>query len=1006
MKKYILFIFAAVTFLSVSCVKEIENSDGIVPTNSHVVFKTKVDSYSKATITPNGGDTSFESAWEGTDQVTLYAKSDTFDEEAQATWNTSTEAFEGDFIAAAPVVKESWEYEAKYPYDDDGYIPFGSDRTQNGNSYNSAYDIMYGTVSYSSAYLGQDNSGNVFVIPMHRLTGIAYFHITGGSSSDDVLSATLSVNSGSIAAETVAINGTGTAVVPTNGVNTITITFPAGHRPKANDIKLWFNVLPGTYTGMNLVIKTENKTASIASNTTITYNTGELNKVSLSDLNWIDYDSNSITWSHNSSWDSEWSPITDGYELVDGHYTLQILTAEAGTAATINGTVFDARVYAGGKVKVSFDGYAMNRIVFNISTQGKKRLAAISASSGTIATQALGDDTVVWTGKSQEVTFTVGAKSLYGSDGVDKAGQLDFDSIDVDIVEDGLTNPGLSFGETSCNALTNVSFVAPTLTNPHSLTVSYSSTNTGVATVNASTGAISIVSAGSTTIKAAFAGDATYRAATPSYELVVAAPSIAASAPANGSYKNGSTSFTVTANCTWEAVKGNDDDDIIESISTSGDVVTVTFNDNSDEVEKSASVFVNQTGASSSPASLEVVIAQNAKPGVPSLGTMVWSEDFTGWSSWTASASGAGHVYGGGSVSYSKDANTSYKNESAAGAVAPEVMVSKNSGYFTVSDVPISFATSATLFYTTNNEYLTLSTSPSSTITVKNYGVVGPRVRVIEITGIPADTDAMSLTLTDSDASNNSRIDNLELKAGTKSFQTLSYASPSVTWTIGTDCTIDVEESSPQNVTGASTTVSYSSSDETVAVVNASTGDITVKKKGVVVITATAAEDGSYWKGYASYTLNITEGGVVLEWSRPASTDNITTGFTALMSTETKSGYRQDGSGTLRYVGAYHKTNKLFTSTPSSVTVTAKIGGGTVKDPLDNSVYVCFVDDKGSDIAGSEVTLTTKVEVTTGKDYSVSMSTEKAVDAYGIKIYHTKETGYNVRYYSFSIEYE
>ena len=46
------------------------------------------------------------------------------------------------------------------------------------------------------------------------------------------------------------------------------------------------------------------------------------------------------------------------------------------------------------------------------------------------------------------------------------------------------------------------------------------------------------------------------------------------------------------------------------------------------------------------------------------------------------------------------------------------------------------------------------------------------------------------------------------------------------------------------------------------------------------------------------------------------------------------------------------------------------------------------------------------METTTGKDYSVSMSTAKAVDAYGIKVYHTKETGYNVRYYSFSVEGE
>ncbi len=220
---------------------------------------------------------------------------------------------------------------------------------------------------------------------------------------------------------------------------------------------------------------------------------------------------------------------------------------------------------------------------------------------------------------------------------------------------------------------------------------------------------------------------------------------------------------------------------------------------------------------------------------------------------------------------------------------------------------------------------------------------------------------------------------------------------------------MDTEETAPQLVTGANTSVSYSSSDPTIASVNSSTGAITVKKKGSVSITATAAENASYWSATASYTLNITEGGVVLEWSRPASSDVLTSGFTGLYASGTSTGYRQDGTadaGTVRYVGAYHKTNKLFASTPTSVTVKATIGGGDTKDPLGNNVCVCFVDNSGSDIDGSEVVVTTKVEVKTGKEYSVSMSTAKAVDAYGIKIYHSKESGYNVRYYSFSVEYE
>lgn len=392
----------------------------------------------------------------------------------------------------------------------------------------------------------------------------------------------------------------------------------------------------------------------------------------------------------------------------------------------------------------------------------------------------------------------------------------------------------------------------------------------------------------------------------------------------------------------------------------------------------------------------------------PSTGTMVWSEDFTGWTSWEDSASGAAHVYGGGTVDYSAKTNCSYQNQNLAGGIAPEILISNSAGKFIVKNIPISKATSATLFYNTNYDYCTLATNVGATVTAKTYNTVGPKVKVWEITNIPDNTDCIDITLTNT-AGSNCRADNFVLKAGTKSFQSLSYASASVDWVIGTDCTVDVAADAPQSPTGAGvgTTISYASSDETVATVNSSTGAITVKKAGSVTITATASETASYWSSVTSYTLNITEaGGPVLSWTRSGTTDTVTSGFTFLRDAEGKTGYYQDGSGTLRYVAAYHTSNKLFSGTPTSVTVTAKIGGGTAKDPLTNSVYVCFVDKSGNDIADSEVTLTTKVETTTGKDYSVSMSTAKAVDAYGIKVYHTKETGYNVRYYSFSVECE
>ena len=73
----------------------------------------------------------------------------------------------------------------------------------------------------------------------------------------------------------------------------------------------------------------------------------------------------------------------------------------------------------------------MTKIVFNISAQGLKRLAPITANEGTIAAQASGDTQVIWTGSATSVTFTVGLKADYGSEGSSKAGQLDFTSVDI-----------------------------------------------------------------------------------------------------------------------------------------------------------------------------------------------------------------------------------------------------------------------------------------------------------------------------------------------------------------------------------------------------------------------------------------------------------------------------------------------------------------------------------------------------------------------------------------------
>ena len=96
------------------------------------------------------------------------------------------------------------------------------------------------------------------------------------------------------------------------------------------------------------------------------------------------------------------------------------------------------------------------------------------------------------------------------------------------------------------------------------------------------------------------------------------------------------------------------------------------------------------------------------------------------------------------------------------------------------------------------------------------------------------------------------------------------------------------------------------------------------------------------------------------------------------------------------------KTDKsaLFSTSPTSISITVKVGGGTTKNTLANSVYAYMVDKDGNNIESTKTEITTKVEKTNGKEYTVSIPIIES--AYGLRITHEKESGYNIRIYSIS----
>ena len=85
----------------------------------------------------------------------------------------------------------------------------------------------------------------------------------------------------------------------------------------------------------------------------------------------------------------------------------------------------------------------------------------------------------------------------------------------------------LAYEEKEHTANVGEEFTEPTLTNPYSLSITYSSSNTSLATVDPTTGEVTILAAGKVTITASTAGDATYAAGSASYNITITNPGLA-----------------------------------------------------------------------------------------------------------------------------------------------------------------------------------------------------------------------------------------------------------------------------------------------------------------------------------------------------------------------------------------------------------------------------------------------------------------------------------------------
>ena len=276
MKNFNKIFFAAVAaaFGLASCSQEltpVEKPQGNLVTVNFGAEAT-IESATKATLTTTD-ELTFKSAWENGDVLSVEYMSPTNIDIVTAQWNGKHFTAEG-----LPDETGEWLYEGWFPAPVGAKCDFGGNRIQNGDAYNSQYDIMFGCAQAKNAPAGKDDNGNNIVFQMERKTAIAYFHLTG-TLDEDIVSAILTVEGGAIAKSSVVFENYSNGYDLSGGdISSITTTME-GASQKATDFKLWFNVLPTKYTKMTLTVETANHTMTISRTAEDMYEAGKLYKV-------------------------------------------------------------------------------------------------------------------------------------------------------------------------------------------------------------------------------------------------------------------------------------------------------------------------------------------------------------------------------------------------------------------------------------------------------------------------------------------------------------------------------------------------------------------------------------------------------------------------------------------------------------------------------------------------------------------------------------------------------
>ena len=147
---------------------------------------------------------------------------------------------------------------------------------------------------------------------------------------------------------------------------------------------------------------------------TFTLNQLEAGAAAARELTWTNAD-----WTGAETADISWT---------DGTYTVEVHKNSGGTNPAVRNNG-DIRAYAKATIVVS--GPEFSTVTVVLASDAGGRYTTVTADSGQVGEQKLGDTQFTWTGSASSVAFTVGDNATLGSDAASKGGQIRFCKIIV-----------------------------------------------------------------------------------------------------------------------------------------------------------------------------------------------------------------------------------------------------------------------------------------------------------------------------------------------------------------------------------------------------------------------------------------------------------------------------------------------------------------------------------------------------------------------------------------------